>query len=255
MQLAAPDDQRCAAPGAGCCPACGSGRSERAFDVAGYELRRCRRCASLWATGAPGPDDLAGLYADASYYRNAEYSTGDFRGYRDYLADRASIEAKFEAVLARIERHVPPGTLLDVGSGPGLLVAAAQRRGWEARGLDLNPWAVAEAGSVAGAEVELGTLDDADLEAGSLDALTAMDLIEHLPGPGEWLDAAARAVRPGGGLALLTPDAGSPTTQVLGSRWPEVRRVPEHLVLYSVRGLAALLKRHGFESLCWHSVG
>jgi hypothetical protein len=56
-------------------------------------------------------------------------------------------------------------------------------------------------------------------------------------------------------LAILTPDAGSPVSRLLGSRWPEVKRVPEHLVLFSVKGLKDLLARHGYEFLGWHSIG
>jgi hypothetical protein len=31
--------------------------------------------------------------------------------------------------------------------------------------------------------------------------------------------------------------------------------VPEHLILYSAAGLAALFARHGFRAIGWHSIG
>ena len=82
-----------------------------------------------------------------------------------------------------------------------------------------------------------------------------LDVIEHVPDGDGLIAEAARVVRPGGALAILTPDAGSPISRALGRRWPEVRRPGEHSVLYSVHGLAALLRRHGFAAAGWHSIG
>jgi SAM-dependent methyltransferase len=82
-----------------------------------------------------------------------------------------------------------------------------------------------------------------------------MDLIEHVSESDALVARAAEITKPGGVLAILTPDAGSPVSRLLGRRWPEVKRVPEHLVLFSVVGLKALLSRHGYEVLEWHSIG
>jgi SAM-dependent methyltransferase len=72
---------------------------------------------------------------------------------------------------------------------------------------------------------------------------------------GLFLAAAWRVLRPGGVLAVLTPDAGSRVSRALGRRWPEAIRAPEHLTLFSARGLAKLLAAHGFETIGFHSVG
>jgi SAM-dependent methyltransferase len=53
----------------------------------------------------------------------------------------------------------------------------------------------------------------------------------------------------------LTPDAGSPVSKLLGPRWPEVRRVGEHAVLYSTEGIAQLAARAGFVACGWHPIG
>jgi 2-polyprenyl-3-methyl-5-hydroxy-6-metoxy-1,4-benzoquinol methylase len=237
------------------CPACGSPRARPAFAIRDHRFLRCRRCASLYLEDPPGGDRLSALYSDERYFANPEYGAGDYLGYRDYLADRAEIEEKVAQVLAQLERFVPPGRLLDVGAGPGLLLAAARARGWEPRGLDLNPWAAAWAREELGVEVDLGTLEAAGYEPSSFEAGTMMDLIEHVAEPAALLDEAARVIRPGGVLAVLTPDAGSFTTRALGRRWPEVQRAGEHLTLFSVAGLSALLTRHSFEPLGWHSIG
>lgn len=221
-------------------------------------FRRCEHCTSLFISSPYDSDGVAGLYGDDRYFQNPRFgdpAAGGYHGYRDYFADRAQIEAKFDQVLAHLEQWVAPGTLVDVGAGPGFLLTAAVARGWKALGIDVNPWAATHAREELGLEVLTGTLEDASIEPESVSAVTMMDLIEHLPSPEETLAAAARITRPNGGLAILTPDAGSVVSRLLGPRWPELQRAPEHLVLYSVRGLATVLERNGYEVLGWHPIG
>jgi len=241
------------------CAACGSARARHAFAVDGHRFARCRSCRSLYLTEPPAQEQTRDLYRGARYFVNPDYGSphrGEYLGYRDYLADRDHIEQKFDEVLEHIELHLPErGRLLDVGCGPGFLLSTARGRGWQARGIELNEWAAHFARDELGLDVHVGVLEDAGLGDGELDAVTMMDLIEHLLEPGAIVGEAARVLRPGGVLALLTPDAGSPVSRLLGRRWPEAQRAPEHVVLFSVRGMTALLDRHGFDALGWHSVG
>jgi SAM-dependent methyltransferase len=241
----------------GACPACASPRTRRGFAAAGVEWRRCAECGTLFDPDPPGPDEVAALYEGEGYFVKGEAAEdGTLWGYADdYLADRASSELKFERVLRHLERYAGPGRLADVGCGPGFLLPLAERRGWEASGADLNEWAVRYAREELGADAVHGGLDALGLEDGALDAVTMLDLIEHVPDPDPLLAEAARAVRPGGAVAILTPDAGSPVSRAMGARWPEVRRPGEHAVVYSVAGLSARLREHGFAAASWHWIG
>lgn len=239
------------------CPACRSPRSRAAMTVAAHRFRRCARCSTLWVEEPP---PTAQIYGDESYYTaKSDLSTpggGITPGYTgDYLRDRPNVEAKFERLLEHVERYVEPGRLLDVGSGPGFLLSVASRRGWSARGVDVNRWAARYAREELGLDVTPGTLEDAGFEDGCFDAVTMMDLIEHVADPDALVAEAARTTRPGGVLVILTPDAGSPVSRAMGARWPEVRRAGEHLVLLSLQGAVEVLKRNGYEPLGWHYEG
>jgi SAM-dependent methyltransferase len=237
------------------CPACLARRSRLAYRVNDHPVRRCRACRSLFVADPPPADELASLYRDAEYFANPHYGPDDYRGYRDYLADRAEIESKFRGIVERIEGIAEPGRLLDVGSGPGLLLSVARSRGWEASGLDINPWAAEFARERVGVPVTVETLEQAGLASSCLDAVTMLDLLEHVPSPDPLLAEAARATRPGGALAVLTPIASAPAALLLGRRWPELRRVPEHTTLYSLRGLRAALHRHRFTPVAQEWIG
>jgi 2-polyprenyl-3-methyl-5-hydroxy-6-metoxy-1,4-benzoquinol methylase len=237
------------------CPACGSARTRPNFKVRTHRFRRCRNCGSLFLESVPPAAELAELYGGPRYFRNPEFGAGSYHGYLDYEADREHIVGKFDAILARIETQIDPGRLLDVGCGPGAMLSAATARGWQAEGIDLNPWAVEEAADRHGLDARLGSLPDPRLPSERFDVVTMMDLIEHVPDPSELLAEVARILEAGGMIAILTPDAGSWTSRGLGSRWPEALRAPEHVTLFSVPGLERLVDRSGFAALGYHSVG
>lgn len=222
-----------------------------------FAFRRCAGCRSLFVAAPPPPGELERLYEGERYFANPAFGspeTGGYHGYRDYIADRRHIESKFREVLEHVTRRTGRGRLLDVGAGPGFMVAAATTAGWDAVGVDLSPWAT-ERAQAEGLDVRRTGLLEAGFEEGEFDCVTMMDLLEHLPDPAALVREAFRVVRPGGTLAVLTPDAGSIVSRALGSRWPEVQRAPEHLVLFSAAGLASLLARNGFAATGWHSVG
>lgn len=237
------------------CRACGLPGLRSAFAVSGHRFLRCRHCSSLQLAVVPEPGELEAIYRGRDYFANPAFGDGSYHGYRDYDADWEQIVDKFDGVLARLEAQRAPGDLLDVGSGPGAMLAAASARGWSAQGIDLNPWAVERAREGHGLDVREGSLPDPELAGGQFDAVTMMDLIEHVEDPLALLREARRLLRAGGAIAVLTPDAGSPVSRMLGRRWPEAVRAPEHLALFSARGLAALMRRAGFEPVGYHSVG
>jgi 2-polyprenyl-3-methyl-5-hydroxy-6-metoxy-1,4-benzoquinol methylase len=239
------------------CPACRAAGSRPHARIREFEFRRCRSCATLFCTNEGLEEHAAGLYGDRRYYENPEFGlpeVGGYNGYRQYLADRRHIEAKFDEILHRLEQLRPPGRLLDVGAGPGFLISAARPRGWDAVGVDLNRWA-ADYAREFGLDVRATSLTDAGFDDAAFDAVTMMDVIEHVSDVDGLVAEAARVTRPGGTLALLTPDAGSPVSRALGGRWSELQRVPEHVTLLSVRGATSLLERHGYEVIGWHWIG
>lgn len=219
---------------------------------------RCRDCRTLIDTDPPPLEATRDLYRGAEYFvkEGSTFAGGDGLGYSEnYLEERPLIEAKFDRVLGHIERYVGTGRLLDVGCGPGFLVALANERGWTASGIDLNEWAVEHGRDVLGLDVVAGDLADSPWEPESFDAITMMDVIEHVADPDELLEAATALLRPGGVLAFLTPDAASLPSRVLGRRWPEALRPGEHIVLFSVEGLSTAIARHGLAASGWHSIG
>lgn len=99
----------------------------------------------------------------------------------------------------------PTGVLLDLGCAYGYLVAEANRRGYQATGLDLSLYALSQAVPER-IPVILGDARRVPLPGGSVDIITLFDVIEHLPDPQTCLQEVDRLLSPDGLLVLTTPD-------------------------------------------------
>ncbi len=221
------------------CPACGS--ATRPWIVAkGFPIRTCGGCGMKFVY--PLPSNVSGVYG-ADYFFGAK---GGF-GYVNYDQDKRAMEPILKKYLALIEERRPErGRLLDVGAATGVFVALAQRAGWQAEGIEISSAAVAAA-KTKGLPVTEATLESLDGES-LYDAITFLDVLEHLPDPAQALRIAHRLLRPGGVIAVNVPDAGSLYARVMGRAWHAIVP-PEHLSYFTFSSLDRLLVDRGFQNI------
>ncbi len=218
------------------CPLCGAETGAWAT-VNGYQLFRCHSCAFTFVH--PTPSDLSAIYT-ADYFHGAQ---GGF-GYVDYDADKASMIPVFRRYLDLMTSVRPGrGTLLDVGAATGFFVRLAREDGWDARGVEVSEDAAAQ-GRAHGLEIRTGTIADMDGE-GIFDAVTFLDVLEHLPDPISALRSAHHLLKTGGVIAVNVPDIGSAFAHLMGPRWHAIVP-PEHLSYFSEKTLSSVLERVGF---------
>ncbi|MFY9826244.1 MAG: class I SAM-dependent methyltransferase [Thermoanaerobaculia bacterium] len=178
--------------------------------------------------GAHDADDAG--YFDREYF---QLHPGKVR-YLDYL-------------VRLLGRHgVPGGRVLDVGAGYGFFLAALEKAGYEAHGVEISHHAVEQArrrtrGEVVeqGAEAPLPFPDD------RFDAVTLLDVIEHLRDYGATLESCRRVLKPGGKLFVITLNAHSLARPLLGKRWAWYQD-PTHIHMFTPRMLREGLEAAGF---------
>jgi 2-polyprenyl-3-methyl-5-hydroxy-6-metoxy-1,4-benzoquinol methylase len=140
------------------------------------------------------------------------------------------------------------GRVLDVGSGYGFLRVALGEAGYEHDGLEISKFARAIASSAYGLETYAGTLDEHWQEWESrYDAVTLFDLIEHLCDPKRFLERVAFVLRPGGVLAVKTPNLDCPEADLFGPHYHSLKR--EHLAYFSPDSLSEVARAVGFEPI------
>ncbi|AMU98840.1 bifunctional 2-polyprenyl-6-hydroxyphenol methylase/3-demethylubiquinol 3-O-methyltransferase UbiG [Xanthomonas citri] len=115
---------------------------------------------------------------------------------------------RLEYVSARLE--LAGARVLDVGCGGGLLSESMARLGAQVTAIDLAPELVKVArlhSLESGVQVDYRVQSVEDLaaeRAGSFDAVTCMEMLEHVPDPTAIIRACASLLKPGGKLFLST---------------------------------------------------
>jgi len=171
----------------------------------------------------------------------------DYEGYyhEGNLRIPPCVHDRLDAMVERFGRYRSLNRWLDVGCGAGALMQAAVSRGWVTVGTEVAPTA-ADAVSREGFEVHLRMLEDAPLADESFDVVSIVEVVEHVADTDSLLRSVRRVLRPGGALYLTTPHGLGLSARTLGLAWSGVAP-PEHLQLFSIKGLTALAERAGLR--------
>lgn len=206
-----------------------------------YPIYKCLACKLLFVR--PLPVASTDIYS-ADYFQGAHQGFG----YTDYDQDKEAMRSTFVKYLEYIEKNKQlPGRLLDVGAATGFFLSIAKHRGWEVAGIELSDFA-AEIGRKKGIDIRTGTLGDTDFAPHSFDVITLWDVIEHMSDPATELAEVWKLLKPGGIVAINTPDANSLLARALGKQWHALVP-PEHLYYFSAKNLGDLLKAKNFMVL------
>lgn len=138
--------------------------------------------------------------------------------------------------------------LLDVGCSAGRLMRLASERGWAASGIEMSAALASQARAHnPGSTVTVGDILQLDTaQLGQFEAITALDVIEHVLDPNTFLLKLRELLVPGGQILLHTPNTSGLQSRLRGDNWN--MRIPEyHFHLFTLRGMRALLSRNGYE--------
>jgi 2-polyprenyl-3-methyl-5-hydroxy-6-metoxy-1,4-benzoquinol methylase len=155
-------------------------------------------------------------------------------------------EVRYAEWLARAERTVGVGSVIEAGAGSGGFVQAALRRGWHAEASEISKTGLAVL-EQTGAVVHRGSIEDAGLAERRFDLGVSLEVLEHLPDPMRHLREFHRLLRPGGLLLLSTPNFDGLSRRLLGLRWRVV--AGEHIGYFTPRTLRRSLDAAGFASV------
>jgi len=221
------------------CVACGCAEAQPLGVKNELDIVSCRKCATIYTPYSP-------WYSSEYYYHNSYYP-------EESLAPPPFVQTRLDEITKEFAGYRQTNRLLDIGCGAGNLLLAARKNGWEAQGLDVSPSAVKHVREL-GFEVFKGELQAAQLPSQHFDVITAAEILEHLSEPRLLLQEVVRILRPGGLLWTTTPHARGLSARVLGLKWRCVWP-PEHLQLFSARGLTALLRDVGFREVGVRTTG
>lgn len=212
-----------------------------------FSVIECAHCGFKHVVPLPTDDELRTVYSH-DYYNTEKPLYID-----RYLEDKPWWDGVYAERLERLEALLPAGRrrLLDVGSGPGLFLAAGRDRGWQVTGIEPSERASAHSRDVLGLDVRNLFLDTQTAAGlGLFDVVNLGEVLEHLRDPAAMLALAHGLLAPGGVLVLVVPNDFNPFQQVLHDSMgvaPWWVAPPHHLNYFDPASLSALVHRCGFN--------
>ncbi len=169
---------------------------------------QCPRCALVFIHPQPTPAEIRELYG-VDYFTRCTESCGA-HGRAAYM-ETASQSQRERAVAAReldrlARQHVGGrGTMLEIGCGPGFMLAELRASGWHARGLEISEYAVRHARETLGLDVTQGGVAPGLFADAAFDLILLGDVLEHLPDPLAALRIVGRWLKPQGVAIIAVP--------------------------------------------------
>lgn len=203
-----------------------------------FQMVRCRACGLVFVSPRP---DLAeqDRYYFREYYKKPSPKLEQSVGLLSGLFDRYRT--------GKIAGGRPPGRVLDVGCGEGGFLAAMQRRGWEAWGVETSTAGAALSAQRLGLKIFNKPLPDCGLPEAHFDVVTLWHSIEHITQPQAYLKEARRLLKDDGLLFLGFPNIDSLEFRLSKGDWFHLD-LPRHITHFSPATMERLLEACGLRT-------
>ena len=227
----------------------------------GERFFKCLNCGVLSLYPFPGKKKILFLY------RSGEYQNRYQQQKIDWIGGSKKLALYLKRRLIELEKLLKgKGRLLDVGAGSGVFLAEAKKRGWQTRGVEIDPRAVSYARRQFGISLFNDELMKLKIPGQFFDAVHLNHVLEHVYNPAELLVKIKSILKPGGYLIIEVPNEVYPLSEliqfylsykthcrclaekILFRKMTLVKLPPSlHLFFFDCHSLKRLLKQTGFK--------
>ena len=174
------------------CPYCGrTGKFSFCFLLRIYN--QCSKCDLIYQNRRENYQSVLAPY-HGNYFGN--YSIDQKEGTRNKL---------YSHILDLIDKRVNPGKILDVGTGCGFFLLAAQKTGWQVRGIEPSQESVEIAKMQNGLNVFKGTLREYR-GSDKFDVITLINVLDHSAEPWREIERSRQLLKSGGLIFIRFPN-------------------------------------------------
>lgn len=173
---------------------------------------------------------------DANYYFFQRQDDDEF----------VRIQDIYLRTIALVANDVKEKRVAEIGSAKGYLLALLTELGWSVQGIELSTDACKYATTRFGVPCFNGTIQmySESNEAVEYPVVMAIDVLEHVPDPIEFVTCVDRIVSAGGILVIDTPNGRARNIDWLGSAWTGFN--PFHIYLFSIDHVERMLTNLGY---------
>lgn len=216
------------------CPICENDSFAHLFKKNNEPFVKCNNCSLVLINPRPNYEKIKETYGD-------DYS-------RDY-AKKAPTKLKRSLRRVRLvkNRFVSAGRWLDIGCSAGFVVKSAKDSGFDAFGIDIEPWGI----NYGKTNLQLnnlvaGTIENQTYPDQYFDVISLYDVIEHVPNLNLLVKELKRILATDGVIHIITPDIGHWRVTKPLSNWKEIKP-SEHLYYFKKITLKKLFNKHGLN--------
>jgi 2-polyprenyl-3-methyl-5-hydroxy-6-metoxy-1,4-benzoquinol methylase len=135
--------------------------------------------------------------------------------------------------------------MLDIGCGSGLSLLEARELGAQVYGIEADP-NIRRIADELKLQIHIGSLHDNPFHGVNFDLIVLNQVIEHIPDPGEAIEALKERLNPAGRVVLVFPNRRSLWQKLSGLKWINWH-IPYHLHHFDAASFRLFARRHGYD--------
>jgi 2-polyprenyl-3-methyl-5-hydroxy-6-metoxy-1,4-benzoquinol methylase len=217
-------------------------------DFTGKQIYKCDHCEYV-STPIAATAETSALYDDPEYFDgwgcNLEF---------DYERFDPTVHLQVQNYLDFIGKHTQGHSLLDVGTGSGLLPQMARARGYDVEGTDLSKHVSENVPAKAGFPIHHGTIENIEFTR-KYDIVTMLHVLEHTSNPLSTLERCRDLLPEGGYVVVVVPNYQSLDSRIkdvlsalkLKSRPYKHLALGHHNWVFSLKTLEILGEKSGLQ--------
>ena len=213
-----------------CCDGCYTSRS--LCDWNGIRYQVCKDCGSIYQ------NPRINFEYEEKYWDEIVDPDGKTR---DLKTERDFKVKNWYGDTLKFVNSIPPGKILDVGSGLGFFLSAINSK-WERYALEASRYAINfMEEQYPDISVQLGILENANYAENQFDVIMFYHVIEHLNNPQKELNLLFKMLKHNGVLIVGTPNIGSLAARLFRGNFRLYG--PGHVCLFNPKSLNKIIKK------------